>query len=403
MREGRRERLVLRWLAAAVVLLGVAAGCASGGGGPQEPPYHRPDGPYPVADGLLDPWAQNEALGKGVNFGNLLDAKPNEGSWTNGLVIEESQFALAAAAGFDSVRLPVKFSGHALARWPYTIDPAFMARVEQVVGWGLAHDLRIVITMHHYEEIHLNLQAHRRRFVELWRQIATRFRDAPDGVYFELLNEPNGQLTPEVWSDLVDETLRTIRAIDPHHTIVVGAVNWSNPYGLEGLVLPPEETNAIVTFHYYSPTLFCFQGKDWMGPDWATTGITWPGPPAAPVTPAPGVSEWVRGWIQAYNEEPADFNPAGEPWVQAEIEQAAAWGSENARPLWMSEFTAQDGGDLASRARWISFVRRQLEAQGIPWSFWTLCSDSGTRLYPGCDAASATPELAAALGLTAPE
>lgn len=394
MRDPHRVGHVLRTAIVASVLLGVAGGCTSNG----EPPD---DGPYPPSDGLLDPYAQNAALGRGVNFGNLLDA-PNEGDWSGGLVIEESQFALAAAAGFDSVRLPVKFSGHAGAGAPYAIDAAFMDRVAQVVGWGLAHDLRIVITMHHYDEIHRDPQGHRRRLAALWRQIATRFRDAPDGVYYELLNEPNGALTDAVWNDVLEDALRAIRAVDPHHTVVVGCNDWGNPSGLDGLVVPAEETNAIVTFHYYAPSLFTFQGKEWMGPDWATTGITWPGPPQEPIAPAPGVGAWVRDWIQAYNEAPAGSNPAGESLVPLEIDGAAAWGDVLGRPLWMSEFTAQNGGDLASRARWISAVRRALEAQGVPWSFWTLCSDPGTRLYESCEG-SWTPALAVALGLADPE
>lgn len=394
MRKGSRGPLVFRApaIAAAAFLLG-ATGCAS----------RQPREPYPAPDGLLDPAAQNQALRKGVNFGNLLDASPDEGSWTGGLVIEESHFELARAAGFDSIRLPVKFSGHALADPPYTIDAAFMDRVAQVVSWGLAHELRIVLTLHHYDEIHRSPQAHRLRLAELWRQIATRFKGAPDGLYYELLNEPSQGLTPAVWSDVAAQTLRAIRKVDPHHTVVVGATNWSNPSGLEGLVLPVEETNAIVTFHYYTPTLFCFQGKDWIGPDWATTGITWPGPPATPVTPAAGIAPWARAWIEDYDriQEP-DSNPGGEAIVRNELAAAAAWGERAGRPLWMSEFTAQDGADLDSRARWISFVRSELEGHGIPWSFWTLCSDGGSRLYPACEG-TWTPELAAALGLVAAE
>lgn len=64
----------------------------------------------------------------------------------------------------------------------------------------------------------------------------------------------------------------------------------------------------------------------------------------------------------------------------------------------MSEFTAQDGADLASRARWMAAVRTQLEASGIPWSAWTLLSDPGSRLYDTF-AGLWTMELTAALGL----
>lgn len=340
------------------------------------------DESYPAGDGVLDPYAQNRALGKGVNFGNLLDASPNEGSWTGGFVTQESHFDLAKSAGFDSIRIPIRFSAHALKRSPYTLDEEFMQRVDRIVGWGLARGFRIVIDMHHYEEIHQSPGSHRKRFIAIWEQIAARYRSYPDGVYYEILNEPYGGLTTSVWNKMVEECLRAIRRIDNHHTVIVGCNDWSNPSGLSGLKLPEEETNAIVTFHYYTPHLFSFQGLPWMGKDWATKGISWPGPPQTPVKPAPEAGEWVRNWIRDYNTvTDPELNPAGPGVIRREIAKAAAWGRENRRPLWMSEFTAQDGADMASRANWIRFVRQELESQGIPWSIWTLCSDEHSFIY----------------------
>lgn len=380
------------------VACAVALSCATGSGGPQSGGGPR-GSPYPSPDGLLDPHAQAAALGRGVNFGNLLDA-PSEGDWgwSRGKVIEESDFDLARAAGFATVRIPVRFSAHAAPTAPYAIDPVFMARVDEVVGWGLQRGLRIVVDLHHYEELDRDPQANRARFVGLWKQIARHFRDAPDQLYLELKNEPSGALG-SVWNDVQDEALRAVRSIDPHHTVIVSGAQWSDPAGLAKLELPAEETNAIVTFHYYNPTLFCYQGKaSFMGPDWATTGITWPGPPAARVVPAPGLSAWAATWIDAYDTRPPETNPGGEALVRNEIAAAAAWGAAHRRPLWAGEFAAQDGAPLRSRARWIAFVRAQLDAQGIPWAFWTLDSDPGTRLY---DAGSGRWELdlTKALGL----
>ncbi len=66
-----------------------------------------------------------------VNMGNTLEA-PNEGEW--GFVIQEEYFALLADAGFDSVRLPVRWSAHTAESAPYTIDPAFFERIDEVIG-----------------------------------------------------------------------------------------------------------------------------------------------------------------------------------------------------------------------------------------------------------------------------
>ena len=331
----------------------------------------------------LDPSAQAQRLGRGANFGDELEADPSEGAWTNGLVLDESQFELATTARFDSVRLPVAFASHAQSVAPYTIDAAFMKRVDQVVGWGLAKGLRMVVDLHNYSAIQTDPRGQHDKFVAVWKQIATHFKGSPDEVYYELLNEPSQALTASVWSAMVADALAAIRAIDPRHTVIVGATDWSNPDGLNGLEVPASETNAIVTFHYYSPTLFCFQGKSsFMGVNWSTTGITWPGPPATPVTAASGVDGWVSSWIDSYNTiQDPDQNPASEHAVESDIAQAAAWGVANARPLWMGEFTAQNGADLASRGRWMSAVRRHLEANSIPWSVWTMATDPGSKMY----------------------
>ena len=335
---------------------------------------------YPEGDGLLDPYEQAAALARGVNFGDLLEAYPNEGSWTNGLVTEESHFVLAKAAGFDSIRIPIRFSDHASNMMPYAIDGDFFARVDQVIGWGLDNGLRIVIDLHHYLEIQDDPYGHSARFIALWKQVASRYRSYPDTVYFELMNEPNGQLYGEAYNQLIADTLFAIRKIDNHHTVIVSCADWGNPSALSALELPEEERNCIVTFHYYKD-IFCFQGEEWAGDQYRTTGITWPGPPAVPVTPAEGVVGYAASWIEAYNTLPSETNPLSAETVHAEIAAAAAWGEAQARPLWMGEFCVHHMTDMASRAGWTGCVREELEAYGIGWSYFSLLSSLATTLY----------------------
>src|SRR5436309_6370466 len=94
------------------LLLGVAAGLA------------RPD------DTDTGAARANQALGRGVNFGNVLEA-PREGAW--GLRLEPEYFEAIKKAGFHSVRLPVKWSAHAAEEPPYALDETFARRVD----WAL--------------------------------------------------------------------------------------------------------------------------------------------------------------------------------------------------------------------------------------------------------------------------
>ncbi|MBI3737778.1 MAG: cellulase family glycosylhydrolase, partial [Chloroflexi bacterium] len=124
-------------------------------------------------------------LFRGINMGNMLEA-PNEGEW--GLTVHEEYFDLIQQAGFDFVRLPVRWNAHADESWPYTIDPAFFARIDEVVGWALKRNLTIIIDFHHYEELMSDPWDNEQRFLAIWKQIAEHYKDEPPQVLFELLN-----------------------------------------------------------------------------------------------------------------------------------------------------------------------------------------------------------------------
>jgi len=125
---------------------------------------------------------------KGINLGNRLEA-PSEGDW-DGLV-QAQDFPFIAARGFDHVRIPIRFSGHALDAAPYTIDSTFFSRVDAVLDQATAAKLAVVVDMHAYDELAADVAGQRDRFVGLWTQIAARYKDRPDTVAFELLNEPH--------------------------------------------------------------------------------------------------------------------------------------------------------------------------------------------------------------------
>src|SRR4051812_46202487 len=108
---------------------------------------------------------------KGINLGNRLEA-PVEGDW--GGVIQAEDFPFIARRGFDHVRVPIRFSGHALDAAPYTIDAAFFSRVDTIVDQATAAKLAILLDMHAYDELATSAAAHRDRFVALWTQIAAR-------------------------------------------------------------------------------------------------------------------------------------------------------------------------------------------------------------------------------------
>jgi endoglucanase len=337
-----RHKTLLRGVLLVVTLMALISGCSAPAATPLVEATPLP-APSPSPD-PWDPFALNARLGRGVNLGNALEA-PSEGEW--GVVLREEYFALIRIGGFDSVRIPIRWSAHAATLAPYTVDPAFFDRVDWAVEQALSRGLIAVINMHHYEEMFDDPAEEEERFLALWQQIAEHYKDYPPELVFEVLNEPNGALSSSRWNALLEEALAVIREANPTRNVVVGPVNWNNIGALSGLELPEDDRHLIVTFHYYDPFQFTHQGAEWVQGADAWLGTTWQ-----------GTEVQKRGVI-------------------ADLELAAEWGRAHDRPLYMGEFGAYSKADMDSRARWTAFVARTAEERGISWAYWEFCSGFG--------------------------
>jgi endoglucanase len=298
----------------------------------------------PSADAKPDMAAANKALGRGINLGNALDA-PNEGEW--GVKLEADYFKEIKTAGFDTVRVPVRWSAHAAEEAPYTIDPEFFARVDWALDQAEANRLNVVLNVHHYAGMDDEPDRNVPRLVGLWKQIAGRYKDRPPSVYFELLNEPHNKLTDAKWNEAIPKVLEEVRKTNPTRPVIVGPTMW-NGIGALGKLKLPDDPNLIVTVHYYSPFEFTHQGAEWAPPKVRDrTGVTWEG---------------------------TDVEMTA---LRKDLDAAAAWAKENGQPIFLGEFGAYSKGDMSSRAKWTRAVAREAEARGFSWAYWEFCSGFG--------------------------
>ncbi|GHF95264.1 MULTISPECIES: glycoside hydrolase family 5 protein [Amycolatopsis] len=283
----------------------------------------------------------NGQLGRGINFGNALDALGDGPE----LPLDERYFDEVAEAGFDTVRLPVRWSAHAGAAPPYAIDPAFSRRVDAAVGTALDRGLQVVVDVHHYHELCAAPDEQLPRFLALWRQIAGRYAGHSGQLCFELLNEPRGQLTAARWNAVLAEALAVVRAADPGRRVIIGPAEMNGPEALSALEVP-DDGHLIATIHYYAPFEFTHQGAGWV----------------------PGAGRWLgRTWGGAADEDA----------VRADLAGVAAWGRERRLPLFIGEFGAFSAADTISRARWTAFVRAEAERLGMSWAYWEFGTDFG--------------------------
>ncbi len=279
----------------------------------------------------------NAKLGCGVNLGNALEA-PVEGQW--GMKLQPEFFTLIKEAGFDSVRLPTKWSAHAAKEAPYTIDPKFFERVDWAVDQAEKNKLNLVLNVHHFDELDKDPTANKDRFLAIWKQIAERYRSRPDSLYLELDNEPHDKLTDDLWNAMVPDALKVVRASNPTRMVIIGPGMWNNVNNRAKLQLPTDDRHIIVTFHYYLPFKFTHQGAEW----------------------AKGSQDWLGTTWTATPEQVAE--------MRRDFDKAANWAKEHDRPLYVGEFGAYSKADMDSRVAWTSSVVREARARAFSFAYW---------------------------------
>lgn len=285
-----------------------------------------------------DAVSQNRRLGRGVN---ILGYDPIWRERAQGRFKVE-YFQMLKAAGFDSVRFNLHAFGHMDAT--NKLKPTWFELLDWAVTAAQRQGLAVILDLHEFTPLGNDPAGNKEKFLAFWRQVAAHYQNAPATVFFEVLNEPFGKLTPELWNEYFAEALGVIRPTNPTRTVIVGPGQWNQIDRLAELKLPEHDRNLIVTVHFYEPFAFTHQGASWTDQK-DKLGFDWKGTP----------------------EEFAALHRA--------FDKAAAWSKANQRPLFLGEFGAYDRGPMESRVRWTAAVARAAEARGWSWAYWQFDSD----------------------------
>jgi endoglucanase len=288
---------------------------------------------WQYAEESQSPAATVAGMGIGINLGNTLDA-PVEGEWAP--AAERRFLEDFAEAGFGHVRIPVTWDKHVSTTEPYTISPVFLERVEQVVDWGLAQGLYVILNAHHESWLkeHYSDPDRRARFAALWRQVATHMQQKPERLIFEILNEPVGMTATDV-DQLNSTMLAILRESNPTRTVVFSGNGFTPVDSLLSAAVP-DDPHLIGNFHSYDP--------------WPFAG------------------QCTRSW--GSTEDRAQ--------LAAIYQKAADWSARTAIPVMVNEFGAahydyllpQNVCDPQARLEYLSAHVEQARAKGIAATVW---------------------------------
>lgn len=209
------------------------------------------------------------AMQPGWNLGNSLDATgADETSWGNPRITPELIDSVAAE-GFNSIRIPVTWGHHQGGAPDYTIEQAYLDRVEEVVGYAVDAGLYVLLDVHHdsWEWLHQLPTQHDAvlaRYTATWTQIAETFADAPPEVLFESVNEPQFEGSSGEAQDieLLDELNTVFHTIvrgsgggNADRVLVLPTIHTSAEQapvdGLAATIAALDDPNLAATVHYY--------------------------------------------------------------------------------------------------------------------------------------------------------
>ncbi|MGI5186908.1 cellulase family glycosylhydrolase [Promicromonospora sp. CA-289599] len=227
-------------------------------------------------------------MGAGWNLGNSLEASsngnPSETAWNNPTVTQ-AQIDRVRAAGFKTIRIPVSYLNTIGSAPNYTINSAWLNRIQQVVDYAYNRGMYVVINMHGdgYKNVpgswlicdSSNQTAIKAKYQKAWQQIATRFQNYDQRLILESMNENfDGQFgnpTQPCYSNINSynqifvDTVRQAGGNNSSRWLLVPGWNTNIDYttGNYGFVIPTDnhrsssipsnERRIMISVHYYAP------------------------------------------------------------------------------------------------------------------------------------------------------
>ena len=207
--------------------------------------------------------------GMGINIGNTMES-PNEADWVNSKVTE-SYVKFLKQSGFSAVRLPCNWVwSHLSDRSKATIDPAWLARVKQVVGWCVANDVYVILNAHGDSGwLENNVNAIKQDSVNamqkaIWEQIATTMRDFDEHLLFAGANEPSANNAAQMailntYHETFIKAVRSTGGRNSNRVLVVQGPTTDSYLTSDLMTTMPHDpvpNRMMLEVHSYSPSTF---------------------------------------------------------------------------------------------------------------------------------------------------
>jgi len=237
------------------------------------------------------------------NLFNTLEAHNDEISWGQPYTTQ-AEIDMVKNAGFNAIRIPCAWHLH-MNHTTGAIDPAWLARVKQVVQYCVNDNMYVLLNCHAddgfldcgaTDALQDTIKACQKA---IWEQVATTMRDFDEHVMFAGANEPSdaqwisgpkdgtphgvttlqGETTLCQYEQIFINAVRSTGGKNAYRTLVIQGYSASGdlmnaylPDGMPGMPTDPAANKLALEFHYYSPSNFCILSSD---ASWGTEWCFW--------------------------------------------------------------------------------------------------------------------------------
>jgi endoglucanase len=277
----------------------------------------------------------------------------------------KKDFSDIKSLGCDVIRLPINMHEMTLGAPDYIIDPLLLTFMDSTVTWAEELQLHLLIDNHSFDPSTNTSPDVGDILTRIWPQIAERYKNRSDLIYYEILNEPHG-ITNAVWGAIQQQTIDAIREKDNNHTIIVGPSGY-NSYNDLAQMPVYDDPNLLYTFHFYDPFLFTHQGASWVSPSMEPlAGVPFPYDAASmPECPSSLIGTWIESSLNNY---PNDGTIAK---VKSLIDIAINFRETRNVNIFCGEFGVYiPNSDTTDRVAWYKVIKEYLDEKDIPWTSW---------------------------------
>ena len=195
---------------------------------------------------------------------------PVEGDWVNSK-ITESYVKFVKQTGFNAVRIPCGWVwSHLSDPAKAKIDPAWLNRVKEVVGWCVANDMYVILNAHGDNGwLEDNVNKLKKDSVNamqkaIWEQIATTMRDFDEHLIFAGANEPTADNAEQmsILNSYHQTFINAVRATGGRNSYRVLVVQGPSTDSyltsdlMNTLPVDPVPNRLMVEVHDYTPSTF---------------------------------------------------------------------------------------------------------------------------------------------------